>query len=92
MRVRIGKLDGIADEVGDDLLDSQYVRGQYVRNHRVKIAEQRDLLFIGARYEELQRLAQLFMDIERPRLDGKLPALEFGEVKNVIDDGEQVLA
>ena len=87
----LGELDGVADQVGEDLADAPRVAdhpGGHLGRHA---QDQIDALALGGDGEEVQRLLEGGPQIEGKRLDHHLAGFDAREVEDVVDDGKQRL-
>ncbi len=85
----LGELDGIADEVGDDLADAPDVADENARHPGVDADDEFQIL-VGSRprHQEDDVLDRLG-EAEALRIDGHLPGIDLREVEDVVDDGEK---
>ncbi len=88
----VGKLDGVADEVHDDLPQALGVADQFDRHIRRGGDQEFDLLFLRPERHEFGRLVQDFMEVEADLFEVDVPGFDFGEVQNVVDQIEEVRA
>ena len=86
---RLGELQGIAEEVQENLPQSGDVA--HDRRRRIvgnRVGEIEPLLSRSCRYE-VQRCLHTFAEVERLGLEVHPPRLDLTEVQHVVDDGQQ---
>ena len=87
-----GELDGVADEIDDDLVQPRRDRPPRPAERRADVAGQLEALAVGPHGQRLQRVAQRLVQIERDMLQLQLAGFDLGEVQDVVDDRQQGLA
>ena len=85
------ELQGVRQEVEDDLLELVRVQGQLERLRRVLVIEP-DLSLVGHRLDRRQERRNELDEIDRSDLEPHLPLLELVQVKEVIDELKQLVA
>ena len=81
----VGELDGIADQVGQDLLQAQGVADQGAVGQRRGVGGEAQALGPGGRPQEGVDLVQQRGQDEGPGLQLNLPGLDLGEVENFVE-------
>ena len=84
-----GELDGVRQEVGEDLPQQSPVADHRVRHVGVHVVRQLDVLAVKAGRERLHQGVEALAEAERVRLDNQLAGLHLREVEDVVDDVEQ---
>ena len=90
-RALMGELDGIADQVGEDLLEPHGVAAQAQRGVTVDDAHQLQALVMGAGGEHGQSVIDQVAQVEREVFQNQLAGLDLGEVQDLVDDRQQVV-
>ena len=85
----VGKLDGIAEQIADDLVQPQRVAQQGIGNLGVDLAMQRQAFFPGRQRQQPHRIAQTLAQRKRDALRFNTPRLDPGQIQRVIDDAQQ---
>jgi len=86
------ELDGIADEVRENLAKARHVSGHELRHARLdEVAEVQPLLR-GRRAEQVESSFDALVEIERLRLEIEPARLDLREVEDVVDQHEQHVA
>ena len=87
---RIGELDGVADQVGDDLAQPHLVAQQRARQLRVDGPGDVDALLVGLRCQQLDHALHAVVDRQRPaQFSCSLSGLDLGEIEDLVDQDEQ---
>ena len=84
-----GELDGVADQVGQDLTDAAGVAQRMGRHFRQDFADQFDVFLVGAQRHRFQGFRDEAVQVEGNVFDEQFAGLDLREVENVVDDGEQ---
>src|SRR6202035_3277009 len=84
-----GKLQRVTEQVREDLTEAPRIAHEYQRNVRRDVADELEVLLMGAQRERFQHVADHFAKRERDRLELQLPGLDFREIKDVVENGEQ---
>src|SRR5205807_5178277 len=88
----LGNRHGAVAEVNQDLSESQRIAlGVYI-DRRVDIENQLQPLARRLLRDQIADVFQNLLEIEIDGFDSELAGLDFGEIQNVVDDAEQVLA
>ena len=87
-RTVVGKLDGIAEQIADDLVQPQRVAQQGIGNLGVDLAMQRQAFFPGRQRQQPHRIAQTLAQGKRNTLRFNTPRLDPGQIQRVIDDAQ----
>ena len=85
----LGELDGVAEEVEEDLLQARRVPGDQVRQADIKIHDQFQALLQRLEGELPDGLLQAMEEVEGDVFQLELPGLDLGKVEDVIDEREQ---
>jgi len=85
-----GKLDGVAQQVGEDLPDADGVPFEQ-GGERVAFEFELKRFFVGARPEEVLARFQQMRGIERGGFDLQLARLHFGEIEDIVDNAQEGL-
>ena len=86
------ELQGVADEVRQDLPDAPRIAPQALGDSRRDVADQLDPCRLGARGQQVGDVLQSFAQAEVGHLDRHLARLDLGKVEDVIDDRQQRFA
>ena len=84
----VGELDGVADQVGQNLLEAQWVSQHPYRLCR-QLALQMQPFGPGIAFEHPQRGAHQFDQIGRHRLQADMPGFDAGNVENIANQLKQ---
>ena len=87
-----GKLDRIAHQVYQHLLDPSGVPAQCTRQTRRQVRRERQAARLRLRGQQRQGLVDLLGEVEFRGLDPELAGLDLGEVQDVVDDRQEVCA
>ena len=87
----VGELDGVADQVEQDLPQPAGVADQGVGHVRLHVADQLQPLLVGPHGQGPQGVADRRPQREVGRVQLQLAGLDLGEVEQVVDDAEQVV-
>jgi hypothetical protein len=87
----LGELDGIADQVQDHLPQPVRVADQAVRHVRGDVERQLQAFLVGALGHRLDGVGQRVAQRKLRRHQFQLTGLDFREVKDVVEDGEEGL-
>ena len=85
----LGELDGVADQVGDDLADAPRIAGNPRRDVGRDVGDQLEPLLVGQQRQRLQRVLDEIDHRERNRLELELLRLDLGKVEDVVEQGQQ---
>jgi hypothetical protein len=83
------ELDGIADQVDQDLAQTRGVAQQGVRHIVGDMAGELEPFLAGPEAEGLHRVVQRVAQAELDRFEVQLARLDLGEVEDVIEQGQQ---
>ena len=84
-----GKLDRIADQIDQHLLQAARIAYQRVRHLGRDIPSQRQSFLVGARLQRLDRHLDTLSKIEGHGFELKSPRFDLREIEDIIDDREQ---
>ena len=87
-----GELDGVAEEVDQDLLQAQGVALHGTQGHRRWADAQGQALGAGGGRQQAVHSLEEGRRIEGPGLQAQLAGLDLGEVEDIVDDPQQGLA
>ncbi len=90
-RAVFGELDGIANQVNQDLPQPSGIGLDRFGNGSFAFDSKRKVLAHGTQAHQRFDIGNQFAHLARPRLDGHLSGFDLGNVENVVNDGEQVL-
>ena len=88
----VGELDGVADQVHQDLAQAAGIAVYALRAVGGEIEHQLHLLVDGRGHQQVADLVGGDLKIEIQRLQLEPAGLDLGEVEDVVDDGQQGLA
>ena len=88
---RLGELDGVADQIGDDLRQTDRVADDAGRRVRRDVAQELQALGVRAHAERLERVADGVGERKRHRFELQLPRLDLREVEDVVQNRQQRL-
>ncbi len=88
----IGELDGVGEEVDEDLPEAGDVADDSVGRARGKLGEERDFFLGGTRGEETDGGGHTLEERERRELYLEFARLDFGEIENVVNDAQEMIA
>ena len=87
-----GKLDGVADQVAEDLADADGVAVDGFRHVGRDAATQFQVLAVRPLGEQLDDVLDGLVQVEVQAFQLETPGLDLGKVQDVVDDGQQGLA
>ena len=85
----IGELDGVAEQVGDDLAHAHLVAQQRTRQRRIDRPGDVDAFLVGLRRQQLHHALHALVDRQGGGVEVQLVGLDLGEVEDLVDQGEQ---
>ena len=85
------KLDGVAEQVDEDLLDAQGVTHEAARHLRCQVDAQLQPLFLDMADEQVVDVVEQHGQLEIQLFDAQLAGLDAREVEDVVDDAEQMV-
>ena len=86
------ELDGVADEIGEDLSQAQRVAQDPFRTVVRDLVGELEPLFLRVAGEHFHRVTDDLVEIEGQRLELELAGLDLREIEDVVDYPEQALA
>src|ERR1700728_1864018 len=86
------ELDGIADQVEEDLPQSSRIPRYRFGHFRSNVAKQFEPFLLRPQRERFQGLFHAVVQVKVDHFQVDLPGLDLGKVKNVVDDGKQRIA
>ena len=87
----VGELDGVADEIGQHLLQAQRIALQRAQGLHRPVDAQGQPFGLGLGGEEALKLGQQGRQVQGLDLDGQFAGLDARQVQNVVDDPQQAL-
>ena len=84
-----GEFDGVANQVDEDLAESAGVAQEPPRHFRLNAVGQLQPLFLGSHRQGFKQVPEARAQIEFEDVELQLTRLDFGEIQNVVKDGEQ---
>ena len=91
-RAFLGELDGVADQVGQDLFQPQCITAQADGRIPINDADQFQVLLMGGWGEHGQRILNQIAEVERLIVENQFASLNFREIENLVDDRQQVVS
>src|SRR3989442_4821654 len=88
---RLRELDGVAQQVQEDLLELWAVRKD-AADIRGDTGAQLELLVLGQGADTLDALRNQRLDLDLAAVELRLPRLELGDIQEVVDEHQQVLS
>ena len=85
----VGKLDGVADKIDENLPQPGYVADQDLGNGVVHQVREVEVLFGCFGRQQIHDLLDAGVEFEGMMVQLEFAGLDFGEVKDIIDDGQQ---
>ena len=85
----LGKLDGVAEQIDENLAQASGVASQRVRHVRIDIDDQFEALLVRPQCQRVRRVADGIARVEVDRVQLQFARLDLGEVQDVVDDGQQ---
>ena len=87
----LGELDGVADEVEENLAQAARIAAQAAGHVRQDGARELDALALRPLRQHVERPLDCLHQIKVERLEGELAGLDLGEIQNVVDDRQQIV-
>ena len=88
----LGELDGVAEEVDEDLAEARGVADHHARNRGVDAVGKSEALVAGAVGDEVDGLGDAGGDVVGLALELDVAGLDLGIIEGVVDDDEQGFA
>ncbi|OWK25123.1 hypothetical protein AJ87_13795 [Rhizobium yanglingense] len=88
----LGKLDGVADEICDDLAKPPGIADDGGRQVRIGAHQKLEILLRRGRRKQRRDILDRFHRIEGRLAQRHLSGIDFGEVQNVVDDRQKRVA
>ncbi len=85
----LGELDGVVDEVRQDLAESERVAEQKFRDARRDVGQKLEPFLVRLLRRERGDGADDFVELEVGGFEVELAGLDLGEIEDVVDDGQQ---
>ena len=82
----LGKFDGVAHEVGHNLLQTQRVADDVIRHVVLNVQRQLQPLIMRGMRQQGDHLIKRGAQQERNALQDQLPGFQLGKVEHVVDD------
>ena len=83
------ELDGVPDQVDENLAESSGVASHRGRNGRIDVHDQFEALLVSPQRHRVRHVADGIAGIEVDRIEVEFARLHPGEVEDVVDDGQQ---
>ena len=87
-----GELDGVVDQVGQDLPDAHRVAGDRHRQIVWNVTDHFESFALGRLGKQVRDILDQLAEVEVDALDLQLAGFDLGEIEDVIDDVQQMLA
>ena len=87
-----GVFDGVGEDVDVDLIQPELVCVKIFSFDLAGAEIEVDVLFLDHRLRQVYEIFHRLDDGERQRAEGQLSALDLGDVQDIVDQGEQVIA
>ena len=87
----LGKFDGVAHEVGHNLLQTQRVADDVIRHVVLNVQRQLQPLIMRGMRQQGDHLIKRGAQQERNALQDEFPRLQLGKVEHVVDDRQQII-
>jgi hypothetical protein len=84
-----GKLDGVPEQIDENLAQAARVAPHGVRDGRTDINDQLETLLVGSQRHLVGRISYGIADGEVDRVEFNLACFHPGEVQDVVDDGQE---
>ena len=88
----IGKLDGVGDQVGDDLAQARGIAEHLLGDRSVDFHSEKNAFLFRLDQQRFDDFAGEHVRGELQALDLHAPGLDLGKIENVVDELQQVLA
>ncbi len=85
----VRELDGVADEIDQNLTQASRIAADFRRHVRIDRADQFQALGVRTRGADFDRLFDGFAQTEIDALEFELAGFDLGEIENVVDDLQQ---
>src|SRR6202043_2790917 len=85
----IGELNGVANQIDDDLADAPRVTEDGLSDIWLHFVNQFEPLLVRSETQRLHGLAQTFAQIERNGLNLQLAGLYLGKIQDIVDNRQQ---
>ena len=85
----LGKFDGIAHQVDGDPAQAVGISHQTLRHLGPDVARQLEAFVLGPQRQRFQGVLKRLSQIEGSVIQFELPRLDFGEVEDIVDQGEK---
>ena len=92
MAARRGVLHSVAQDVDPDLVEPQRVAHKVFFCHAPDVQRQVQALFLGHGGDDVAQVFHFLLQVEGLGRERELPALNAGDVQDVVDEGQQVVA
>ena len=87
----LGKFDGVAHEVGHNLLQTQRVADDVIRHVVLNVQRQLQPFIVRGMRQQGDHLIKRGAQQERNALQDQLPGFQLGKVEHVVDDRQQII-
>ena len=85
----LGELDGVAQEVGEDLSDPQRVALEATMQLGRVIDTEHEPLFLGRDLHQVHDILDQLSEIEGCLVELQLTSFDLGEIEDVVEDAKQ---
>ena len=90
-RARIGELDGVGEQVDEDLAQALLVGADILRQSACPLVFEDEPLGLGLRAEHVGDLVEKIMDVDLVRIDLQAAGLDLGNVEQPVDQTRQMV-
>ncbi len=88
----VGEFDGVADEVDEDLFEAHIVGNDVFWDGVLEGGDESDAFFVGADFQQVVNGSESLCGGNGFELDVEFVGVHFGEVEDIIEEGEEVAA
>ena len=85
-------LDGVAQDIDEDLIEPELIGEKLFMQNILKPNIQPDILSARLRIDDIDEVFHLLGKREGCRAERKLPAFHLGDIQNIVDERQQMLA
>ena len=89
-RTLIGKLHRIIQQIDEDLTHAGLVTQEHLRDIGIDLQMHDDILVTHTEFDDRHHIRQHFIKIIGILFDHHLTGIHFGEIQDLVDDGEQI--
>ena len=84
-----GELDGVREEVDEDLPEAEWIADQRARDVGREVVLDREALLLRAQGDGAHAVVEHLLDLESHRLEIEPTGLDLREIEDVVDEGEE---